>query len=252
MMNSLVRKYWYLTAIAVLLFASASFAQTLTLTGVGTNPTVEAGVYVDPYNGTFTNGSTTVSTLVICDDWFDNSSVGPIWNVNVGTISSGTLSGTPLFTGNGITTQTLYQEVAFLATLLLQNNGNGAEQAGISFALWELTATMGTYPNSNPADSSNPLATLEAALGSGYASSQVYLDYVAANTALNNAVKNGTLVSSSDSFEILTPNPETSGEAQEFLVKTPESSATVLLGADLFGLLGLAIVFRRRLLRPIL
>jgi len=49
------------------------------------------------------------------------------------------------------------------------------------------------------------------------------------------------------SFLIYTPI--NGGPPQEFIVRAPESSAALLFGADLLGLLGLVVVFRRRSLR---
>jgi len=70
--NHLLQKYGYLTVAAVLLCASACFAQDtvqVTLTGVG-NGTTLGGVYVDPYTAVVTGLGT---TPVICDDWSDET-----------------------------------------------------------------------------------------------------------------------------------------------------------------------------------
>ncbi len=234
MMNSLFRKYWYLTVVAVLFFASASLAQTqttLTITGVGDGANLD-GVYVDPYNATIGTGASAVSTYAICDDWSDNTILGKSWTVNVfnlstvGNIPSG--SPTPLYGAN----QGLYNELAWLGTQLLANPKNQNLQDVISFAMWELTYS--DYPYS-PKDAYPSLTASEQALVTNE------LTLAAAQTNFNGS-----------GWEILTPTPGGSGEAQEFLVYTSESSATILFGADMLGLLGLAIVFRRRLLRPIL
>ena len=50
-------------------------------------------------------------------------------------------------------------------------------------------------------------------------------------------------------WSILTPTNGGSGEPQEFLVYTPESSAVILFGADMLGLAALAFFFRRRLVQ---
>jgi len=238
-MSSLLRKYWFLTVISLLFFASASLAQTtLTLTGVGDGATV-GNIYVDPYQGTIGTSSTPAS--VICDDWADNSYPNTTWNVNVEKIAP-TLTGSPLFGNN----QALYNEAAFLSSLLLATATNTTKQAEISFALWQLTYS--SYPYKS-AESTTPFAYLASNSSSAiYNGAQTYL-CEATGGCQGYA---GEASYNASGWEILTPTPGGTGESQEFLVYTPESSATILFGADMLGLLGLAIVFRRRLLRPIL
>lgn len=247
MMNGVFRKYGYWIIVAVLAFASRSFAGTTTisLTGVGNGATVwdgaYGGVYVDPYTATVGG---VANTPVICDDWSDNSYVGTTWVANVGTLnSSGISGGTPLFgnVGNGggpLSQQQLYQEVAFLSTLLLENNGNADMQAGISFAIWNLT-----YPYNTNQELPSPMSFLD---GSG--DTNALTDFSWAMTQLQNAINTNSL-SGAYSFEVLTP--QQLGVAQEFLVQAPESSSMILLAADMLGLLALAFLFRKRLLVPI-
>jgi hypothetical protein len=228
-MNSVFRKSGYLTALAVVFFASASFAQTttkITITGVGDGANLD-GAYVDPYNAVIGTGSSAVSTYAICDDWSDNTSVGQSWTANVYNLATAgnSSNGNPLFGNN----QGLYNELAWLGTQLLANPMNTANQDVISFAMWELTWSSYPYaPEAPPSIGSEQQA--------------VTAELNLANTHTN---FNGS------GWEILTPTPGGPGEPQEFLVYTPESSAVVLFGADMFGLLGLAFVFRRRMLRPI-
>jgi len=268
-MSSLLRKYWYLTVVALLLFSSASFAQTttLTLTTAGDGATV-GGVYVDPYTATI--GLTSVP--VVCDDWSNNTYIQETWTANVATMtSSGLPSGAaPMFGNNS----TLYNEVAWLATQLmtLPNTGTPTIQAEISFALWDLTYGA----NGTNQETPSPLAYLAAA--EGYAETTAGFNAclaaqnavcVGANTYLTEAENEGSFNASG--WSILTPNtndsitcsgsPCPSTPPQEFLVETsllpnggpiqaPESSTVILLGADMFGLLGLAFVYRRRLIQP--
>lgn len=260
-MISLFRKCWFLTAVALLFFASASFAQTtMTLTGTGNNVVVSNssygfGVYVDPYTATIdTKGVLQTNVPAVCDDWSDNSYVGNTWTVNTSTLGPSGPSGTVLF-GNSpysnnpslsapLSQAQLYQEVAFLTTLLLQNSGSSNPnqqnlQAGISFAIWELT-----YPYSSNQELPSPSSFLSGPNGD----SAVAADVTWAMGQLNNAISTNSL-GGAYSFEILTPTQ--AGAAQEFLVQTPESSTTVMLGADMLGLLALAYFFRRRVLQPL-
>jgi len=245
-MKSSFSRYWLLTAAAVLVFASVSFGQSIDVTGVGTNPTVVGNVYVDPYSGSVSGGPT---VPVICDDWSDNTNLNSPWNVTISTINSTGLHGTPLF-GASLGTagqQTLYQEVAFLSTMLLQDNGNSNEQAGISFAIWQLTYGLSTNVDPvSPHDYlfGNPSLSLAA---HGTAAEQAA--YNAANAALQAAIASNSL-GGAYAFEILTPNPTGPSEGQEFLVQTPEASTIVMFAAGVLGLLAMAFCFRRHELQP--
>jgi len=262
MMNNLFRKYSFLTVVALLLFASASFAQQtqIELTGIGDNATV-GGVYVDPY---LANVGGATNTQVICDDWSNNTYLNEQWTANITTMTStGLPSGaTPMFGNNSA----LYNEAAWLAAQLIANPTNTTMQDEISFALWELTYGQGGTSEENP----GPQAYMASALGT---SNSIYIGaqnlLCEAQGGVCNGVNWAGVASSYDAagWEILTPVvgsslPSGDGTPQEFLVDanpsqngtvgtaTPESSSVVLLSADMFGLLGLAFVFRRRLLRP--
>jgi len=247
-MNKVLQKQWYLTAVFVVVFASASFAQSttsITITGVGdsssvTNSSAGFGVYVDPYTATVGGGA---PTSVICDDWSDNTDIGESWTANVSTVasvSSGNM--TPLFAPGAaqpvsvLTPGQLYDEAAWLGTQLLANSNNPTKLAEYSFAIWELTYTYAP--------------TKELPAPTTFLAGSPDASYQSAITGLINqaeaAVAGGY---SGAGWEILTPVTGTPGPPQEFLVYTPESSSTLMFGADLLGLLGLVLVFRRRMLR---
>jgi len=251
MMGGFFRKTWNLGAVALALSACASFAQTtaVTITGVGdgssvTNPSY-FGVYVDPYTATVGG---VANTNVICDDWSDNTFVGESWTANVSTVasvSSGNM--TPIFApaaskiASPLTPGQLYDEVAWLATQLLANPTNSTNQAEVSFAIWELTYSYAPTPQMP-----DPKTFL-----SGSPNGSTYQNAISGSNGLlaqaAAAVNSGY---SGAGWEILTPVAGTPGPPQEFLVYTPESSAMILFSADMLGLLGLVIVFRRRLFRP--
>jgi len=257
-MMSSFHKSWFLTIAAVLVFASATFAQTtsMTLTGTGNN-TVEwgtgFGVYVDPYTATVGG---VPNTPVICDDWSNNSFVGESWTANVTNLTA-VSSGSPMF-GNNAAGQTLYNEVAWLATNLLANYSSSpsaaqtAAQIADSFAIWQLTYGA----NGTPVDPTAPTTT--------YFPSLDQAAVTAAETNAANAVAGGWVGSG---WQILTPNTSdpvtcsgsgcpspnnaaTLGVPQEFLVYTPEASTMVMFGAGLLGLLAMAFFFRRNAFQP--
>lgn len=245
-MNSLMRRTWYLSAAALLLFAATGFGFT-----VGSQVTVQfgtasvypgwGGVYVDPYGAVVGPvGSAGVSTVVQCDDWADHITIPETWTATV-VSAAGLVGGTPLFSaqpGSGITTQQLYDAVALLATEILQTN-NATTQGELSYAMWYLTCEYGT-PGS--ACASQVTSNYGGPGGSSYI-----------ETLASNALTNATS-SSAAGWQILVPDMPTGGwgsegQPQEFMVYVPEPSTSVLLGVALFGMLAAAFVYRRSL-RP--
>lgn len=229
-MNWKFRKYGYFAIAAVLAFASASFAQTtsMTLNGVG-NGTVVGNVYVDPYTATIAGIGSKIP--VICDDFSDNSYVGTTWTVNVTNLSA-VSSGSPLFGQN----QTLYDELAWLASDMLANyspsptSAQLAAQIADSFAIWQLTYGANSTTTESPGPFNPPFPINQSAI----------------DTQISSAIAS---VGSFDTsgWEILTPlGAPYKGEPQEFLVHTPEASTILMLRADLLGVLALAFFFRRR------
>jgi len=150
--------------------------------------------------------------------------------------------------------QTLYNEVAWLSSQLLANystNPTTAQQVTeteISFAIWQLTYGV------NNTGAGSPLAYLASVLGGTNNA-----EYQAVLALLQQAASEGSY--DAKGWEILTSNGTAptcgsgsqcpSAPPQEFLVQVPdpapESSAWILFGADMLGLLVLGIVFRRRL-----
>lgn len=255
-MKRLLRPYWFLTAAAVLLCASASFAQvTMTLTGVngstaGTSPTV----YTNPYYGTI-NG---VSATIICDDYADDSFFNETWQANA---IAETTAGASVIqnvtpqvkwvdpqTGKNTAalTQQLYNEMSWLAIQMLAA-APGQPQEDYSFAIWQLacqsatSVTVGNFPCSP-----SPISTLGSA-------DQAIVNQDIANAAghANDVFSNVTIYTPVAGTGMCGSAPCPSTTPQEFIVVTPESSTIVMLGADLLGLLAFAYFFRRRLVLPV-
>jgi hypothetical protein len=129
MINS-TQKWWGVVALALLCFAPCAFANSnLTMTGAGNN--VMGGVYVGPYYATV-NGA--ANTLVICDDFADDSVIGHSWNFTANNFST---LGSALW-GNQTKN---YEAAAWLTLQMLSLNGNpnNATQVGyLSYAIWSL------------------------------------------------------------------------------------------------------------------
>ncbi len=270
-MNSSFRKYWILTAVAVFLFASASFAQSTTsvvfTSSAPGNGTTFGGYYMDPYTATVGG---VANTTMICDDWSDNTYLGESWTayqINASTVGNSSL-GTPMFGNN----QNLYNELAWLGSQMLANyslaptTAQQQTETEISFAIWALTWGA----NGTTAETPAPLPYLCSNLGGSFSGgnnsdtgtcSGLTPGSVAANEWAQALSYLSTAEGSESNYsaagwEILTPksgtsNPSGDGTPQEFLVYTPEASTIVMLGADLLGLLALAFFFRRRIVQPV-
>jgi hypothetical protein len=230
---NLVRKFWYLMAVALLCFASSAVANTMTLKGTPSGNL--GGVYTSPYEFTV-NG--TPGLLLICDDFSDEITVGETWSFNVNTWS--TLSNTLWAAKGAPNLATQYEEATWLALQLLNpsatwntfcTNAGGFCAGDISYAIWAVF---------DPAALNN--------LTPGSADYENALNWVNANASLWDT---GGL----HGFEILTPAclsniPSCPGGAlpQEFLEfdAAPEASTAALLGPGLFGLLSLIFVSWRK------
>jgi len=234
-MNVPFRKYGHWTVVALLLFASASSATVASLTLTGVNPTYHSlnGVYTDPYQATI-NG---VSTTVICDDWADDSYIGESWTANVINLASaGASIGTAAQVkwNAGSQTQSLYNEVAWLSTEML-DIGDATTQADLSFAIWELTckATATVGSNCSTANLPNDGGAASWITAAANHSSGDYSNFLIYTPVVGSKITCGT-------GDCATTPP------QEFIVRVSEPSVAAMLSGDLLGLLGLVFIFRRR------
>jgi len=263
-MKSLLRKNWYFTVIALLLFASAGLAapqDTITFAGGGINPGVGPAL-VNPYYA-YINGSSSLSE-VICDDFSNEVYVGESWTAYVTPMSSLTsttvgpppmfgatpstpLAGTPSVPA--LTQQQLYDALAYLGNNILASAGNIPALTADTYAIWELTCATGIGSCAGQPFGYLPGATLTAA--------QNKLTAALANDTPSQGV--GWEILTADMSDPVTckgsgcPSPNNAaalGVPQEFLVRTPESSSGILLGSDILGVLALAFFFRKRLFSP--
>jgi len=198
-----------LLAVAALFLATAPAAladtATLTLTSAGSN--VADGVYVGPYTATI--AGTPGSVQVICDDYSHDSYVGETWTANISSFPS--LSSVRFTSGSE--TQN-YDEVAYLANNLFNLGGTDNAQAdALQFAIWDIfdpsAIATSTCFGANSDDCVSYWLTA--------AGEQKYY--------------------AGEFSNILIYTPQTTGNPQEFIVRTPEPGTLVLLFLGLAGLL---------------
>jgi hypothetical protein len=222
--------------IFALLGASGLSAQTASmyLTSAGTD--IMDGVYVDPYYATV-NG--VANTLVICDDYADNSFVGEAWTANI--YNSSQLSETRNTEKWDLTpaqqTQD-YNEAAYLSLELMSAfaSGDKLAQGEITFAIWGVFDPT-AIPSLTAWNSADGLAA------------QGYLNGAEAQTYTVNEFPQVGIYSPNLSDSI-TCNGGTclTAPPQEFLiVHAAEAPAPVVLGFDLVSALCVAFMLRRRL-----
>jgi len=241
-MKSAFRQYWYLAAVAVLLFASASFGQVnMVLTGV--NGANEGGVYTDPYYGTV-NG---VPAVIISDDYADDSYVPESWRanaINESQAGASLATSTPVKwnAGSAAATQLLYDEISYLATAMLAA-APGQAQMDYSFAIWDLSCQAGVTASvgktCTPPVAPSDLSTVANLILQAQNASKNFTPGEFANvtiyTPLNTNPGQGTCGT----------GPCATTPPQEF-ISVPEASTLALVALGMLGLLALAFMFRQR------
>ncbi len=247
-----MRKSWLL-AIALICCAAGAFGQVnMTLTGPPPGPSM-GGIYTSPYTATIDG----VSTPVICDDFNSESFQGLNWMATatgLAALTGGTASTSVKFEqGDAATQQFDYSVISYLAVELMQvdqSTSAGQEAAGeMSYAIWDVfdpTADMSTptpLTDSELQQIGNPFDSAHYTPGYGYLIGAEQAVHTLGLTPTNFSAQMGYNVT------IYTPTPDQS-LTQEFLsVSAPEPSAPALLGVYLSSLVGLILVFRRRVVR---
>ena len=217
---------------------------------------IMGGVYTSPY-GITVNGT---PTLLICDDFETDISLGYSWSANPTTlaqISSTAVSGLK-FAGSpailaGTTAAEDYATAAVLAAELmtLPNFGTPAENtetAGeLSYAIWSVfDNSLYNSLNSTGSTGYGSLTPTEvAAVDADVLNAQNLVAGATAGgtTNLNNISIDGQSILS---LTVYTPSPLSA--SQEFLtVNVAEPPSPLLLATDLLALAGLIVLARRRL-----
>lgn len=211
-MGNIIRKLWYMVAVAVFCFAPCLLGQTtasMDLTGAGSN--VMDGVYVGPYTATV-NG---VSTQVICIDYADESYIGETWTANVTSLSPQSAN---------------YDALTYLVSQMLKPTTSQTQVGEIQFAIWAL---MG---NGTCASSLN--ATQDAAC-------QGYLTQAEEQTTATGSM-NITLYTPNPNDPILCSGGGCPSTPPQIFISVPEMTpAVILLGFNLLALVAGALFLRR-------
>ncbi|MBL0162056.1 MAG: hypothetical protein IPP47_34125 [Bryobacterales bacterium] len=200
--------------LAVLCLAPLAYADTLVFQGVQFGQAY-GGYNVGEYNFTVNGGPVVAG---ICDN-YGNTLVSPQIAAAHTTSTLATLDGARFANPANATNQAQYNQVLYLADLLLALPDNAAllTRTNLQYAIW------GTFSN----DAQN------VAVGAGQGGAVAALQLEAANAVAGGWTGGGWTIYTPD------PNFNQSGNlvGQEILSKTPDGGATLmLLGCALFGI----------------
>jgi len=227
-------------------FAAGAFAGTdsLTLINAGAGYGM-GGVYTSPY-GISINGA--AATSLICDDFLTNISIGQTWSAietSLADLQAHTNpAGTPKFDpGNPATAAEIrnYATAAVLAQQLMSLNNLASEAAGeLSYAIWGIFDTG--LLTSNPVSGEGHLDATQLAMARQYLTdARGVVDSVTNDLGVID-------LNQLPNLTIYTPSaPNGLASSQEFLrVSMAEPSYPAVLAVDLLAVIGLMVIFRRR------
>jgi hypothetical protein len=219
----------FLAGLTLVLQVASADVVTMTLTAPPPG-NAAYGVYLSPYQATISGKSGSIS--VICDDFLDESVKGVSWPATV-FAGSGDLSGTRMAALSGAADGALdrdYDAIAYLIPSL------SLDQTLYSFAIWDIFSAAANKGQAG--DAVESWLTAQGATSS-------FIDSVH-STAADALIHAPT--GARDNLTIYSP-PPTGTTPQEFVVVTPEASATAVLGFELSALLGGLMILRKRIRR---
>jgi hypothetical protein len=220
-LNRMRISFWVVGLLAVLCIAIPSAHADSVVAFTAPFGTAGGGVYTSPYYGTIDGQAVSM----ICDSYLQSVPGSP-WLAEAHSFSN--LTGARFYDGSEAA-QHNYNAAAYLGDMLL-GTLSSSDRNKISYALWALFLP-------DPDSQYNAF----------------FDDTVAGwvNRALG--ATQGLGASAYANWTAYTPIQGSSGlrpdQIQEYLVRTPESPAMAVLGLNLSGLLGLIVLFRRRLVR---
>ena len=213
----------------------------MTLTGQ-VNPTgaVMGGVYTSPYDISVGTGSSSIVTLLTCDDFRTEIAPGQTWTATTTTLSEILYGSTPStkvkFDNDDFDKQKLdYATVAFLASDLMSLSNFSDPKAGLlSYAIWSVFDTE-LYQSLNNNNGATGYGSLN---GSQVGEVDALLN--GARSAAQTAIGTGNF----GAIPYITIYTPTTGQTSQEFIGVPEPAAIVILMVNLLVIAGL-ILFRR-------
>jgi hypothetical protein len=217
-------------------YSKADTIASMQFTSAGSN--ADYGVHIGPYTASIN----AVSTLVICDDFSDETYVGETWTATLSTYPS--LANVQFDQGAGNTTARTkgYDELAWLA-IQLMGSTNTSQTDAIQFAIWSvfdpsgvasyLNAVGGHSFDTNSSNANGVQYWLNQAAGQTFTAGEF------SNVSIYTPNSNYAMSCSNDRHEACPP--------QEFItVETPEPGTLAFMGLGLLAMFFAAKTVKRR------
>jgi len=209
--------------LAAVTFVASADSGTLTLVNGGSN--AMGGVYVGPYNFTWTSNGQDPSIQLVCDDYSHEVYQGESWTATTYLLSA--MNGpTGQFPGSSLNQ---YEAAALLAQQIFASS-NSTQIGLMQYALWDIFT---------PGASNSVYSTW---------TTQEQTDFGGYLTEAQNVIANGCSNCNFSDIVIYTPQPNTEhptyGLPQEYigLINVPEPGSLMLLVTGLFAFLAFRFI----------